>query len=114
MGKYIKNVDLVSLIMNEMKMQKKYSDVSDDDANLFKSVLFELFGNVQELVIDAHYYAFNLEWLSQFAFPNALKRMSINGEWLNDGFTDVMKQIFNARGWKVERFDGEWKLSLVR
>merc|ERR1712176_1726954 len=45
----IENEDFVSLIMNEVK----YSDVSDNDANLFKPVLFELFGNVQELVIYA-------------------------------------------------------------
>merc|ERR1711971_1537576 len=30
----IKNVDFVSLIMNEVKVQKEYSDASDDDANL--------------------------------------------------------------------------------
>jgi len=113
----IQNVDFVFLIMNEVKEQKEqkeYSDISDDDANLFKPVLFELFGNVQELVIDADEYAFNLERLSQFAFPSALKRMRITGKWLKDGFTAAMEQIFNERDWKVETFDERGLLSLVR
>merc|ERR1712003_117534 len=31
MNEHIENVDFVSLIMNEVKKQKEYSDVSDDD-----------------------------------------------------------------------------------
>jgi hypothetical protein len=71
----LKNEDFVSLVMNEVK-EREYSEVSDDDVNLFKPVVFELFGNVQEMVITAEYkyggvFAFNLERLLQHTFPKS-------------------------------------------
>merc|ERR1712244_74465 len=103
MDSRVNNKDFMSLVMNELK-QREYSDVSDDDVNLFKPVLFELFGNVQEMVIDDEYgfYPFNLERLSQYAFPEGLKRMTIKGKgWLKDAFTDSVEQSFIEKGWNT-------------
>merc|ERR1712129_521185 len=88
-GGYIENEDFVSLVMNEVKY-REYSDVSDDDVNLFKPVLFELFGNVQEMVITTFYvvYAFSVERLSQYAFPRSLRRITIKGKWLENASAD--------------------------
>ena len=114
MDKRIRNY-FVSLIMNGVKEQE-YSDVSDDDVNLFKPVLFELFGNVQELVVSGSAYAFNLERLSQqYALPKSLRRMTIWGKWLKDAFTDSVQQ--NMEGWEVEFFkdqNGHPQLTLMR
>merc|ERR1712129_7253 len=57
----MKNKEFLSLIMNEMKEQ---SECAEDATNIFKAVLFELFGNVQEIVVEAGYggdYALNLD-----------------------------------------------------
>merc|ERR1711971_1349070 len=107
MKRYLKNEDLVSLVMNELKTQSEYSDVSDDNVNLPKPVVFELFGNLQELVIQAVTYAFNLERLSQFAFPKALQSIIIRGYWLEDAFTDTVKQRFKKQGWDMELEEDE-------
>ena len=106
--------DIVSLVMNDVKVQKKCSDVSDNDVNLLKPVMFELFGNVQELVMvttnvyDAKgkSYAFNLERLSQYAFPKSLRTITIKGKWLKDAHTDS----FGERGWKAKLKGDELKL----
>ena len=109
----VNNKEFVSLVMNEVKA-REYSDVSDDDVNLFKPVLFELFGNVQELVVKAEdgrdQYAFNLESLAQFAFPKSLRRMNIKGKWLEDAFTDSVKQYYQERGWSAECLRSDLKL----
>ena len=59
-------------------------------------------------------YAFNLERLWQYAFPKALKRMTIEGGWLKDAFTESMKQAINDQGWKAELVENDKKLKLVR
>ena len=114
MEKYIKNKEFLSLIMNVIKQRWEYSDVLDDDVNLFKPVMFELFSNVQELVIATRWYAFNLERMSQYAWPKALTRMTIEGMWLKDAFTGSVKQAFNDHGWKAEfiHVEGASKLNI--
>jgi len=116
MDKGVKNNDFVSLVMNEVKRRSWYSDVSDDSVNLCKPVLFELFENVQELVVNTKFgaggYAFNLERLSQFAFPKSLTRITIEGQWLKDAHTDSL----DVPGWQVT-FDGSkvlGELTIVR
>merc|ERR1711951_35666 len=95
--------EFVSSIMNEIKEQKQ---CAGDDMNLFKPALFELFRNVQQLTINAggygEEYAFNLERLSQYAFPKWLRSMSISGGWFKDAATDSVKEAFNSRGWRFE------------
>ena len=102
--------------MNEVKKQE-HSDISDDDVNLFKPVLFELFGNVQEVVVVTAWvgvYAFNLERVSQYALPKSLKRMTFKGKWLKDAFTDSVQQSIHDQGWKAEYDEANKKLKLVR
>merc|ERR1712029_642645 len=97
----VENMDFISLVMNEVKVQE-YSNVSDDDVNLFKPVMFELFGNVQEMVVMTerfrYMYAFNLDRLSKFAFPESLRSLTIKGKWLKEAPTDS----FGEKGWNVE------------
>ena len=50
MDDWIQNEAFVSLIMNPVKEQK-YQEISDNDTNLIKPVLFELFRNVHELAM---------------------------------------------------------------
>ena len=106
MDYYIKNEEFVSLIMNPVKEQK-YSDISDDDVNIFKPVLFELFGKVREVVIytsaafgKVYVYSFNLDRflkhvLCSPSLPTSLKRIEVDDEgkeWLEAAFSDSMKQ----------------------
>jgi len=112
-AKYVKSKDFMSLVMNEIKEQNS-SDVSDNDVNLFKPVLFELFGNVQEVVLVTvswrKDYACNLERLSQYAVPTSLRRMVVEGEWLKEAFTDSVKELFIGRGWRVQLDRNKLKL----
>merc|ERR1712154_332393 len=86
--------DFVSLIMNEMKPQNYSDGLEGDDVNLFKPVLFELFGNVKHVVVDTgnirhrDQFPFDLERLSQYAVPKSLQRMTIKGKWLEDVSVD--------------------------
>lgn len=116
MDRGIKNQDFVALVMNEVK-GRTYSHVSNDDVNLFKPVLFELFGNLQELVLTSYTrggpYAFNLRRLSHYAFPKSLRRMRIEAVWLRRAFTDSVQQSFSDQGWKV-KYDGANTIKLVR
>ena len=109
----MENDDFVSLIMNEVK-EHKYLDISDDDANMFKPVLFELFCNVQEVVIDAVGYAFNLRRMAKFIVSKSLQRMTIWGQWLKDAFTDCVKLSLNNQGWRAAYDCTNRKLELVR
>merc|ERR1712176_1432899 len=96
----VRNKKFVSLVMNEVK-ERKYSDVSDDGVNLFKPVLFELFGNVQEMVVITAYkyvYAFDLSRLLQYAFPKSLKKLSVKGKWLEKALTDSMRLSISGNG----------------
>ena len=87
--------------------------------------MFELFANVQEMVVDTFgvrdYYPFKLERLSQYAFPKKLKMITVKGKWLKDAFTDSAKQIFSDKGWDTQleamkdQWEGDsWKLKLKR
>ena len=107
------------VIMNQIKWRHRRWNNSDtlDNVNLLKPVLFALFRNVQELEIDARQsFWFNLEQLSQFAFPKALRRISIEGKWLKVAFIDSLKQTLNDQGWeaKLKKKGRSWKLSIVR
>merc|ERR1711971_437180 len=87
MDEYVKNKDFVSLVMNEMKRRRAYSDVSGDAVNLMKPVLFELFGNVKELhIVRAYCNAFDLGRLMQFVFPESVRTVTIDGWWVKDAF----------------------------
>ena len=98
--------DFMSLIMHKVK---KREDVKDD-VNLFQPVLFELFGNVKHVVVDAECgFPFDLERLSQYAVPQSLRRMTIKGEWLKR----VSVETFNVREWKVEAAEGGKQLEFV-
>merc|ERR1711971_430084 len=103
---YSENEDFLSLVMNEVT-EREYSDVSDDDVNLFKPVLFELFANVQQIMIVADYFAFDLERLSQFVFPKSLKKVLIQGEWLQDADVGAVMQQYDDKGWSGELRGGE-------
>jgi len=110
MEERVKNKDFVSLVMNELKRRWYLADW-DDDTNLFKPVLFELFGNVQEMVIDATgNYVFNLERLPQYAFPVSLKKMVIKGMWLHKASSAA---FIKNKGWRVA-FKNNKKLVFVR
>ena len=118
MFKSTKCVDFMSLIMNEMKKGRKAADVSDNDINLVKPVLFELFRNVREVHINADTpcdsniggFAFNVQRLLAYDLSEALKVVIINGndgDWLKDMLTGSVKQAIADQGWRVEELEGD-------
>ncbi len=102
----MKNKDFVSLIMNELKGEDDFDGSEGDDVNLFQPVLFELFGNVKHVVVQAgsasYQFPFDLERLSQYAVPKSLRRMTITGKWLKEVSVDAI----NVGEWKVEVVEG--------
>ena len=106
----MKNNDFVSLILNEVKRRNDFDGSEGDDVNLFQPVLFELFGNVKHVVVEANWFPFDLERLSQYAVPQSLRRMTIKGEWLKKVSVDTL----NVGQWKVEVVDYGKQLELVR
>ena len=119
MKKYVRNDKLVSLLMNPVK-QLKYPDISDDNINMFKPVLFELFVKVREVVLVTtptfgdDMYNFNLnrfleDVLCSTLVPKSLKRIIIEDgrkKWLEAAFSDSkMKQSFVDQGWKTDLKD---------
>ena len=106
MDRWVANQDFVSLVYD---IDGFVSLVANkDDVNLFKPVLFKLFGNVKELVIHAYGYALNLERLSKYAFPKSLRKINITGRELKgDSFVD--------QGWQVQDVSANgYELKLVR
>merc|ERR1712013_392738 len=119
MAQYIENEDFMCLVMNEVKKREGYAH-AHSDVNLFMPVLFEVMKNAQELVIKAKEYAFDLVRLSMYTFPNTLKGIMVNGNWVKDAFTDRVKQMVNGQGWKADlenvkarnQTEQEWTLKL--
>merc|ERR1712154_728995 len=79
----IKNKSFVDLVMNTVKIQK-LEDISSDDTNLPKPILFELFPNLEQLTIDIDdgYYVFNplslLSLLNAVTLPDALRTIKVS------------------------------------
>merc|ERR1712013_661749 len=103
-------------IMNEMKKQM---ECAEDATNIFKAVLFELFGNVQEIVVEASSmyggdYALNLDVFAKRiicspALPKSLESIVVKGsEWLPNEVPQSVANVCEERGWKVAN-DGKKK-----
>jgi hypothetical protein len=99
------NKEFLSLIMNEVKEQ---SECAEDATNIFKAVLFELFGNVQEIVVEAGTYVLNLDVFAKRiicspALPKSLESIVVKGEWLPNEVPQSVANVCEERGWKVEK-----------
>ena len=99
------NADFVSLVMNEVKA-RNYRDVSEDSVNLFREMLFTLFRNVRQMVIAADGYGadgypFSLQRMLLYAVPRSLRRVTVQGRWLQDAFTDSVQQMCRDQGWQA-------------
>merc|ERR1712013_863602 len=101
------NKEFLSLIMNEVKVQRK---CAEDATNIFKAVLFELFGNVQEIVVDTgvgrFQYALNLDVFAKRiicspALPKSLESIVVKGKWLPNEVPQSVSNVCEERGWKV-------------
>ena len=96
--------------MNELKEVDDWDGSEGDDVNLFQPVLFELFGNIKHVVVEAEGYPFDLERLSQYAVPQSLRRMTIKGLWLKKVSVDTL----NVGEWKVEVVEDGEQFEIVR
>merc|ERR1712013_282610 len=102
----MKNKEFLSLVMNEVIEQR---ECAEDATNIFKTVLFELFGNVQEIVVEAdNGYAFNFDVFAKRiicspALPKSLESIVVIGEWVLGSVPKSAVDVCEERGWKVRK-----------
>merc|ERR1712087_415894 len=90
---------MVQLFMHSLREQQMDA-VMDNNKNLFKPLLFELFTNVQDITLHyTKYYAFSflslLSMLKNAALPTALKTITVTK---TNAFSDSLKEQYQAQG----------------
>ena len=118
----LRNEEFVSLVMNRVYVTDMILSEPVGDGNLFKPVLFELFGNVQEITLIAqsvgshgNAHAFSLRRLMQFTFPESLTKINIYGwGWMSKSIYDSVRQTFTDQGWNHEMDSRGYLLTLDR
>merc|ERR1712192_52268 len=119
----VKNKSFVDLIMHPLSEQGA-DDVSADDTNLFKPLLFKLFPNLTQITLATAWswqiYAINLlsllSILHKAELPRALESIVVKDgrkHWLKSAFCVETQQLFAAKGLAMQWDDKEHLVTIT-
>merc|ERR1711971_659929 len=116
----MKDRRLVDFVMHPIKEQRA-EDISEDNTNTLKPLIFELFPKLQLLSIittDNYYYALNLlsiitafnlrsllHIIDEAVLPSSLKSLVIKdgmGKWLHSVWNEEIEQLYAQKGLHIE------------